>query len=110
MNVVTNNKLPASWAQISQKQRNKRVLTDSIKWDGEKKTDSIEVPLTPGMGQVKVVIDNALCPSELTMKLEEHVRIDDDNATVSIGEGEDGVITITVDEPGAEGNDYSVMV
>lgn len=96
--------LPQSWTQLSQR----TLALKKITWDGDTKTDTVIVP--PARGPVLIAIDNAGQTEEaLTITLEQKVRIDDSNASAQISEG-DGVVTVTCDEPGIEGDKYSIKV
>lgn len=96
--------LPQSWTQLSQR----TLALKKITWDGDTKTDTVIVP--PARGPVLIAIDNAGQTEEaLTITLEQKVRIDDSNASAQISEG-DGVVTVTCDEPGIEGEKYSIKV
>jgi hypothetical protein len=96
--------LPKSWAQLSQR----TLVLQKITWDG--KIDSATVDVPPARGPVLIAIDNADQAEEsLTVTLEQKVRIDDTNASAQISEG-DGVVTVTCDEPGPDGEKYSIKV
>lgn len=97
--------MPQSWTQLSQR----TLALETITWDGKKKADTVTVP--PARGPVLIAIDNADQAEEaLTVKLEQMLRIDDTNASAQIGEGETGVVTVTCDEPGSDGDKYSIKV
>jgi len=97
--------LPQSWTQLSQK----TLALETITWDGKKKADTVTVP--PARGPVLIAIDNAgQAEKALTVTLGQKVRIDDTNASAQIGEGDTGVVTVTCDEPGLEGEKYSIKV
>lgn len=96
--------LPKSWAQLSQR----TLVLQKITWDG--KIDSATVDVPPARGPVLIAIDNADQAEEsLTVTLEQKVRIDDTNASAQISEG-DGVVTVTCDEPGPDGDKYGIKV
>lgn len=96
--------LPKSWAQLSQR----TLVLQKITWDG--KIDSATVDVPPARGPVLIAIDNADQAKEsLTVTLEQKVRIDDTNASAQISEG-NGVVTVTCDEPGPDGDKYGIKV
>jgi hypothetical protein len=87
-----------SWAELTQ-----RTLAKSIiEWDGVAKSKNVNVPVA--RNPVLIVLDNK-SKSALTATLQQLVTIDDTNASATIGD-----ITITADEAGAQGNEYSVEV
>ena len=97
--------MPQSWTQLSQR----TLALETITWDGKKKADTVTVP--PARGPVLIAIDNAgQAEKALTVTLGQKVRIDDTNASAQIGEGDTGVVTVTCDEPGLEGEKYSIKV
>lgn len=87
-----------SWIELSQK----TIKNETVKWDGEAKSISIDVPVA--RNPVLIVFDNK-SKSALTATLQQMVTIDDTNASAKVGD-----ITITADEAGAQGNEYSVEV
>ena len=92
---------PKTWAEVNQK----RVAHFPIEWDGEKQVEYIPVPLA--RGPVVIAVDNP--PNVIMTLTPEHLlRVFVANASAEIGEGENGVLTVTVVKPGAEGNDYSI--
>lgn len=95
--------LPKSYSEANQR----KIATTSIEWDGEAKAASINIPLA--VRPLHIAIDNAP-NTALTMTMEHLLRIDDTNASAQIGEGTNGVVTITAEAPGAVGDEYSVEV
>lgn len=96
--------LPKSWLGLSQR----TVAVKTITWDGEKKVGTITLP--PVRGPVLIAVDNNDQAQALTVTLQQKLRVDDTNASAQIGEGETGVVTVTVDEPGPDGEKYSIKV
>ena len=87
-----------SWIELSQK----TIKNETVKWDGEAKSISIDVPVA--RNPVLIVFDNQ-SNSALTATLQQLVIMDDSNASVATGN-----LTITADEAGAQGNEYSLSV
>lgn len=96
---------PKSWADLSQR----TLAIKTITWDGEKNVDTVTIP--SARGPVLIAIDNeGQAEEELTVTLEQKVRVDDTNAYAQIGEGDAGVVTVTCDKPGSDGDKYSIKV
>lgn len=85
-----------SWAEVSQR----TLVKSTVEWDGEVKSLTIDVPVA--RKPVLIVLDNQ-SKSALTATLQQLVTIDDTNASATV----DG-LTITADEAGAQGNEYSI--
>jgi len=100
--------MPKTWDEIAQQKYNRRLIAAEIKWDGDKTSDSIEVPFG-NMRPVLIAVDNQT-PSALTATLEYLVTYNDGNAQAVISEEDGGAVTVTVAEAGKEGNDYSIAV
>lgn len=94
---------PKSWAEVNQR----RVATEHIEWDGEIDEAEIEIPLL--RQPVLIAIDN-FPDVVMTVTLEHLIRIDPTSATAQIGEGDNGVITITSVLTGADANELQVQV
>lgn len=87
-----------SWAEASQR----TLVKKTVEWDGSVKSLSIDVPAA--RSPVLLVFDNQ-SKSTLTATIQQLVFLDDSNAYATI----DG-LTITADDAGARGNEYSVSV
>jgi len=92
---------PKSWGEVNQR----RLVHRVIEWDNTAKTADIDLPLTTK--PVHIAVDNQ-SGEELTMTLAHLVRIDNTNASVTVTEGS-ASYTVTVDEPGAPGEKYSIQ-
>ena len=99
--------LPKSWFELMQGLYNRRLISDVIVWDGEKESDSVEIPLASRLQPVLIAVDNQ--SSALTATLEHLIAAEDGNASAQIGEDPNGTLTITVNEPGAAGNLYTLQ-
>ncbi|UNC91692.1 hypothetical protein [Candidatus Contubernalis alkaliaceticus] len=100
--------LPKSWKQIRQGAA-AGLISEKIEWDGESTEAAVNVPLG-SLRPVKIAVDNTDCGKALTITLEEHLRTDDAQATAKIGEGDNGVVTVTVDGPGPDGEECGIEV
>ena len=95
--------IPKSWAQVNQRQ----LVKATIEWDGT--LDEAEVLIPTAVKPILIAVDNV--PNvAMTLTLEHLIRIDNTNASADIGEGTDGVVTITADDAGALGDTYTVEV
>lgn len=83
------------------------VGTTAAKWDGVASTLAIEVPIVSGMLLAAVSNQSG---RELTATCDYLVDRYADNARAQIGSGTDGVVTITHDVPGREGDTFTVLV
>lgn len=95
---------PKGWAEVNQR----RLVHQIIEWDGEKTSETINLPLA--VRPLNVAVDNALLETTLTMTLEHLLRVDDTNASAQIGSGATGTVTITRDEAGRAGDEYIVKI
>lgn len=93
---------PKSWGEVNQR----RLIHREIEWDGEAKTADIDLPLTTK--PVHIAVDNQ-SGQTLTMKFAHLLRIDDTNASAKVGEGANSFYTVSVDEPGIDGEKYSIQ-
>lgn len=87
-----------TWAEASQRTLKRKT----VEWDGEEKSISIDVPAA--RNPVLIVFDNQ-SKTTLTATLQQLVAIDDTEASAKIDD-----LTIATDEPGAQGNEYSISV
>ena len=93
--------MPKSWAEANQ-----RILANkAIEWDGEIESAEVKIPLATR--PILIAVDSE---PALTVTLEHLIRVDDTNASADIGEGADGVVTITAEDAGVAGNDYTVEI
>ena len=99
--------LPESWAEIRQKKGNRTIVDTIIQWDGEKLSDIVEIPVPPNLGPVLIAVNNVQS-EPLVLTFSHYLRIACGYAFAQIGEGENGVITITSDTPGS--NDYFIEI
>ena len=99
--------LPKSFRQLKSGSAGE-LAQGIITWDGTITEGIIEVPA--GSKSFLLSVDNSETGKTLTATLEHHVRIDDSKASAQIGEGDNGVVTVTRDEPGPDGEEYSVKV
>ena len=93
---------PKSWGEANQRKLIHRVL----KWDGEATVQTVDIPLASK--PVSIAVDNQ-SGKELTLTLAHLLRIDDTNASAKVGEGANSFYTVSVDEPGADGEKYSIQ-
>lgn len=102
--------LPESWAEIRQRQGGNLAIVDAtIEWDGEKLSESVTIPVPPHLNPLLIAIDNQPDVA-LGMVFEHCIRSEEGYSSVQIGSGENGVVTITADEPGPVGDEYSIWV
>lgn len=94
--------LPKTWGEINQR----RLAHQVIKWDGAAKVQTVDLPLTTK--PVHVAVDNQ-SGQTLALTLAHLLRIDDTNASAKVGEGANSFYTVSVDEPGADGEKYSIQ-
>src|SRR5690554_1060711 len=94
--------LPKTWGEINQR----RLAHQVIKWDSAAKVQTVALPLTTK--PVHVAVDNQ-SGETLALTLAHLIRIDDTNASAKVGEGADSFYTVSVDEPGADGEKYSIQ-
>ena len=93
---------PGTWAEINQR----RLIHQKIEWDGGVTKAEIDLPLTTKPAHVAV--DNQ-SGQTLTLKLAHLIRIDDTNASAKVGEEANSFYTVSVDEPGIDGEKYSIQ-
>lgn len=94
--------LPKTWGEINQR----RLVHQILKWDGAAKVQTVDLPLTTK--PVHVAVDNQ-SGQTLALTLAHLLRIDDTNASAKVGEGANSFYTVSVDEPGADGEKYSIQ-
>lgn len=99
--------LPKTFAELRVAAVNRPVLKHAIKWDGAATKAAIEVPVISG--HCLVAIENA-ADKALALTFEHQLHYADLNATADIGTGDDGTVTVTIDEPGPDGEAYSIAV
>ncbi len=92
---------PKSWGEANQR----RLVHQILKWDGAAKVQTVDLPLTTK--PVHVAVDNQ-SGQTLALTLAHLLRIDDTNASAKVGEGANSFYTVSVDEPGADGEKYSI--
>lgn len=93
---------PKSWGEANQR----RLVHQILKWDGAAKVQTVDLPLTTK--PVHVAVDNQ-SGQTLALTFEHLLRIDDTNASAKVGEGANSFYTVSVDEPGADGEKYSIQ-
>lgn len=93
---------PKSWGEANQR----RLVHQILKWDGAAKVQTVDLPLTTK--PVHVAVDNQ-SGQTLALTLAHLLRIDDTNASAKVGEGANSFYTVSVDEPGPDGEKYSIQ-
>jgi hypothetical protein len=83
-------------------------MFEQITWDGQEKSAILTMPPI-SLGSALIAIHNQTS-SELTATFEQKIRLDKANATTTIGEGTNGAVTVTVDEPGPNGDKCTIEV
>lgn len=94
--------LPKTWGEANQR----RLVHQVIEWDGTATIQTVALPLTTK--PVHVAVDNQ-SGQTLALTFEHLLRIDDTNASAKVGEGANSFYTVSVDEPGADGEKYSIQ-
>lgn len=92
---------PKSWGEANQR----RLVHQILKWDGTATIQTVDLPLTTK--PVHVAVDNQ-SGKTLALTLAHLLRIDDTNASAKVGEGANSFYTVSVVEPGADGEKYSI--
>lgn len=91
------------WTEVNQR----LIGVGAVEWDGD--ITSGYIPVKVSTRPVMILVQNKP-DTALTMTLEHYIRTDDTIASAQIGEGENGVITVSADEPGAWADNVSVAV
>lgn len=99
--------LPKSWEEIRQAVANRPVLSETITWDGTATKHTLDVPALAG--HCLIAVNNG-ANQDVTLTFEHQLHYKDLNAVAQIGTGADGTVTVTVDEPGPGGEEYSIAV
>ncbi len=99
--------LPKTWDEIRKEAANRPVLSKTIKWGGTETSHTIDVPVLAG--HCLIAVNNG-ANQDVTLTFEHQLHYKDLNATAQIGTGTDGTVTVTIDDPGPEGEEYSIGV
>jgi hypothetical protein len=100
-------KMPKSFAEIRAEKSNYPILSETITWDGVADSATVEVPAIGG--HCLMAVENG-SDQALTLTFEHRVYYEEFNAAAKLGDGTDGTVNISIDEPGPGGNDYSIGV
>jgi hypothetical protein len=99
--------LPKTFEEIRQAAANRPVLSETITWDGTGAKHTIDVPVLAG--HCLIAVNNG-ANQDVVLTFEHQLYYKDLHAAAQIGTGNDGTVTVTVDEPGPGGEEYSITV
>lgn len=99
--------MPKSFKEIRAEQSNYPVLKQVIEWDGVADSATVEVPAIGG--HCLIAVENG-SDQALTLAFEHRVYYEEFNAAAQLTTDGSDTIEISIDEPGPEGNEYSIEV
>ena len=99
--------MPKSFKEIRAEQSNYPVLKQVIEWDGVADSATVEVPAIGG--HCLIAVENG-SDQALTLAFEHRVYYEEFNASAQLTTDGSDTIEISIDEPGPEGNEYSIGV
>jgi len=98
---------PKSFAEIRAEQSNYPILSETITWDGAADSATVEVPAIGG--HCLIAVENG-SDQALTLAFEHRTYYEEFNASAQLTTDGTDTIEISIDEPGPEGNEYSIEV
>jgi hypothetical protein len=98
---------PKSFAEIRAERSNYPILKEVIEWDGVADSATVEVPAIGG--HCLIAVENG-SDQALTLTFEHRTYYEEFNASAQLTTDGTDTIEISIDEPGPEGNEYSIEV
>jgi hypothetical protein len=99
--------MPKSFAEIRAEKSNYPILKEVIEWDGLAESAKVEVPAIGG--HCLIAVENG-SDQALTLTFEHRTYYEEFNASAQLTTNGTDTIEISIDEPGPEGNEYSIEV